>query len=266
MESGYISLTWIDLLLSLSFIFLAIGLAFWQKIDINKDIAIGTVRTFVQLLAVGYALEWLFDPQNKWMIAPVLLVMMAFASWEGTKRPEFHIPKLYGILFVSILVSAGVVLAITIAFIIPVTPWWKQQYFIPLAGILIGNALNGSALTADRLSSEIRQRRLEIESALALGASTSEAVSRSLRASVRAAMIPSINSLMTVGIVHLPGIMVGQILAGIPPIQAIRYQIVIMYMLISTKAIGSIVTGMFVYRQFFTRRHQLRTGLLESAG
>jgi putative ABC transport system permease protein len=79
-------------------------------------------------------------------------------------------------------------------------------------------------------------------------------------------MIPSINSLMTVGVVHLPGIMVGQILAGIPPVQAIRYQIVIMYMLISTKAIGSIVTGMFVYREFFTKRHQLRTALLESTG
>ncbi len=264
MDSGYIDLTWFDLLLSLSFILLSMGLAYWQKININKDIAIGTIRTFGQLLAVGYALEWLFNPQNNWMIAPVLLVMVAFASWEGKKRPEYHVPNLYWILFFSIIVTAGVVLAITIAFIIPVSPWWKQQYFIPLAGILIGNALNGAALTADRLSSEIRQRRLEIESALALGASTTEAVSRSLRASVRAAMIPSINSLMTVGIVHLPGIMVGQILAGIPPIQAIRYQILIMYMLISTKAISSILTGIFVFREYFTDRHQLKTTLLET--
>jgi len=116
------------------------------------------------------------------------------------------------------------------------------------------------------LGSEIQQRRFEIEAALALGSNSTKAVNRSLRASVRAAMIPSINSLMTVGIVHLPGIMVGQILAGTPPVQAIRYQIVIMYMLISVKAIGSIITGMLVYRQFFTGRHQLRIGLLQVSG
>jgi len=258
----YINLSWIDLLLSLSLILLALGLARWQKIDIQRDVTIGTIRTFVQLLAVGYVLKWLFNLEHWLPLFAVLAIMIAFASWEGTKRPEFPVPRLYSILYLSILVSAGITLLLTIGFIIPVDPWWRPNYFLPLAGILIGNALNGAALTADRLSAEIRGRRLQIEASLALGASTFEAIGHSLRASVKAALIPSINSLMTVGVVHLPGIMVGQILAGTPPVQAIRYQIVIMYMLISTKAIGSIVTGMLVYRQFFTGRHQLRTGLL----
>lgn len=258
----YINLTWTDLLLSLFLVVLALGLAYWQKIDIKKDVSIGTVRTFVQLLAVGYILKWLFNLDHWLPLFGILAIMIAFASWEGTKRPEFGIPYLYPILYCSILISTGITLIITIGIIIPVDPWWRPNYFLPLAGILIGNALNGSALTADRLSAEIQQRRMEIEASLALGASTFQAVSRSLRSSVRAAMIPSINSLMTVGIVHLPGIMVGQILAGTPPVQAIRYQIVIMYMLISTKAIGSIITGMLVYRQFFTKRHQLHKGLL----
>lgn len=262
----YINLSWGDLALSLTFIVLALGLAYWQKIDIKKDVAVGTIRTFVQLLAVGYVLKWLFN-LNHWLpLFGVLAIMIAFASWEGTKRPEVHIPHLFKILYISILISSGITLIMTVGVIIPVDPWWRPNYFLPLAGILIGNALNGAALTADRLGSEIQQRRFEIEAALALGSSSTRAVNRSLRASVRAAMIPSINSLMTVGIVHLPGIMVGQILAGTPPVQAIRYQIVIMYMLISVKAIGSIITGMLVYRQFFTGRHQLRIGLLQISG
>lgn len=258
----YINLTWMDLFLSLIFIILSVGLAYWQKIDINRDISVGTVRTFVQLLAVGYILEWLFNIERLVPILGILALMIAFASWEGTKRPVLSIPNLFPILYVSILLSAGIVLTLTIGLIIDLEYWWEPKYFIPLAGILIGNALNGAALTADRLSSEIQGRRLEIESALALGASTTEAVNLSFRAAVKAALIPSINSLMTVGVVHLPGIMVGQILSGIPPVQAIRYQILIMYMLISTKAIGSIVTGVLVYREFFTRRHQLKTDLL----
>ena len=262
MES-YISLSWTDLLLSLSLIVIALGLAYWQKIDIKKDVTIGTVRTFVQLLAVGYILKWLFNLEHWLPLFGVIILMIAFASWEGTKRPEYRIPHLYPILYISILISTAVTLAITIGVVVPVDPWWRPNYFLPLAGILIGNALNGSALTADRLGSEIHQRRLEIESALSLGASSAEAVNRSLRAAVRSAMIPSINSLMTVGVVHLPGIMVGQILAGTPPVQAIKYQIVIMYMLLATKAIGSIITGFLVYREFFTPRHQLRRELLE---
>lgn len=260
----YINLTWIDLLLSLTFIVMSLGLAWWQNIDIKKDVSVGTIRTFVQLLAVGYVLKWLFDIENLPLLFVVLTMMVAFASWEGMKRPEFKIPHLYPILFFSIVISAGLILALTIGLVIPVDPWWRPNYFLPLAGILIGNSLNGAALTADRLSSEIHQRRLEIEASLALGANATQAINRSLRAAVKGALIPSINSLMTVGIVHLPGIMVGQILAGTPPVQAIKYQIVIMYMLLGTKAIGSILTGMLVYRQFFTHRHQLRTGLLIS--
>lgn len=259
----YIQLTWTDLFLSLTFVGLALGLAAWQRLDIKKDISIGTIRTFVQLLAVAYILKWLFNLQHWLPILGILAIMIAFASWEGTRRPGLKIPKLYRILYFSITVSVAIVLGMTIGFIIPVHPWFRPNYFIPLAGILIGNALNGAALTADRMGSEIQQRRLEIESALALGATSGDAVKRSFRMSVKAALIPSINSLMTVGIVHLPGIMVGQILAGVPPVQAIRYQILIMYMLISTKAIGSIITGMLVYRRFFTSRHQLRIGLLE---
>lgn len=261
---NYINLTWIDLLLSLTFIVMSLGLAWWQNIDIKKDVSVGTIRTFVQLLAVGYVLKWLFDIENLPLLFVVLTMMVAFASWEGMKRPEFKIPHLYPILFFSIVISAGLILALTIGLVIPVDPWWRPNYFLPLAGILIGNSLNGAALTADRLSSEIHQRRLEIEASLALGANATQAINRSLRAAVKGALIPSINSLMTVGIVHLPGIMVGQILAGTPPVQAIKYQIVIMYMLLGTKAIGSILTGMLVYRQFFTHRHQLRTGLLIS--
>jgi putative ABC transport system permease protein len=133
---------------------------------------------------------------------------------------------------------------------------------IPISGMIIGNALNSATLTVNRFVSEITHRENEIEMYLSLGAPVKSAVHDSFMESVRAALIPNINGLMMVGLVQLPGIMTGQILAGIDPLIAIRYQIMIMYMWISTATMVDIIVLNLVYRQFFTPQMQLRNSLL----
>ncbi len=133
---------------------------------------------------------------------------------------------------------------------------------IPISGMIIGNALTSTTLTVNRFVSEINHRENEIEMYLSLGAPVKSAVHDSFMESVRAALLPNINSLMMVGLVQLPGIMTGQILSGIDPLIAVRYQIMIMYMWISTATMVDILVLNLVYRQFFTPQMQLKRELL----
>jgi putative ABC transport system permease protein len=128
---------------------------------------------------------------------------------------------------------------------------------IPLAGIIVGNAMNGAALAAERLGSEMTHRRRELEALLALGATPGQASRDAVRSAVRACMIPTINSLLSVGIVHLPGVMTGQILSGTAPLMAVRYQLVIMYMIVFVTAMTAVLVTALAYRRYFTPRMQL---------
>jgi putative ABC transport system permease protein len=124
--------------------------------------------------------------------------------------------------------------------------------------MILGNSLTGATLAVDRLTSEIRAHRLEIEAALSLGATARQAAEASVRAAVRAAMLPTINAMMVVGLVQLPGMMTGQILAGAPPDQAVRYQMVVMFMLSAAVALTSVIATLLAHRASFTPAQQLR--------
>ena len=149
---------------------------------------------------------------------------------------------------VSILVTGVVVGA---------DPWWKPQYFIPLAGMVIGNSMNAIAIALDRLVSDLRARRAEVEMKLCLGADVSEASTEMVAGAMKAGMIPSINGMMAVGIVFIPGMMTGQILAGADPLEAIRYQIVVMLMIVGSTALGSMLVVRLVRRRCFGPGQQL---------
>jgi putative ABC transport system permease protein len=142
--------------------------------------------------------------------------------------------------------------------IVGAKPWWKPQYFIPLAGMIVGNSMNAIAISLDRLFGELRGRRQEVEMMLCLGADYKEASQDMVINAMRAGMIPSINSMMAAGVVFIPGMMTGQILAGADPLIAIRYQIVVMVMLVGSTAIGSLVVVLLVRRLCFGPGHQLR--------
>jgi putative ABC transport system permease protein len=227
------------------------------KLRLEKDLAWGTVRTFAQLFLVGYVLKFVFRLHDPYLILLLFLWMIFWAAQTihgriREKEVRFFLPT-----FISMAASYTVVALLVTSAIVQVKPWYTPQYFIPLGGMIVGNSMNAITISLERLLSDIRKRRDEIELALSLGATYQEATSDLFRDVVKAGMIPSINALMSVGLVSLPGMMTGQILAGSDPMTAIKYQIVVMLMLVAATAIGTIFVVHVVRRRCFTKAHQM---------
>lgn len=241
------------LLLVFSLIGLAIILSKTQKLDLEKDIIIGTVRGFIQLMIVGYLLKFIFAADDWRYIIIMLTVMSLVASNNAAKRGK-EIPQVFIIVLASIAIGTFVTLGILVGLGILK---FKASQIIPISGMIIGNGMVASGLVLNRLKDEIKGRKSEILAALALGATPRQGVERALKASIKAGMIPTIDGMKTIGIVQLPGMMTGYILAGADPLQAVRYQILVVFMLTATVSIVCIMVGLLTYRQFFTKYHQL---------
>jgi len=253
----YISLSYTDLLIALILIFIPIVISFQRRLGIEKDILIGTVRTFIQLMIIGYVLKYIFSFKKWYFVLLMIAIMAVVAGYNAVKRQKTKIQGLFPMVTFSIFLGAGIAMATLIVLILRVTPWYEPQYLIPISGMMLGNAMNAAALAIDRLIGETRSRRWEIEAALALGASPLKAINPLIRDTARAAMMPTINAMMVVGIVQLPGMMTGQIIGGVAPEQSVRYQIIIMYMLSTSVTISCITILYFFYRKLFTREEQL---------
>ncbi len=254
-----IDLDWVNLAVATPLIFVAIGLSFWQRLGLGKSLVIGAVRAAVQLLLIGQVLVWLFSTDRWYLVLAVLLVMVVAATMAATGRLEQvgskH--KLRWLCGGAILVGSGLTMAYVDLLVVHITPWYDPQYLIPIFGMIVGNAMNGAALAAERLRSEFEARKDEIEAGLALGASPAQASATVVRQAMRAAMIPTVNALAVVGVVSLPGMMTGQILAGADPTQAVNYQLVVMFMLTSATAITAVLVTLWYRNSFFTRDEQL---------
>jgi putative ABC transport system permease protein len=243
MRPDFYTLTWTDILVSSSFIVISIILVKKWRLDLEKTLLIGTLRTFVQLTLMGYILTWFFQ-QKHWAFMVTLLIIMIFiASYEGWRRQQQEIPHFFLSMMVALMGSAIIVLGTILLFILEVEPWYSPYAAIPIGGMIIGNSLNSSSLTANR---------------------SKEAVYEAMKTSINSALIPNINGMMTVGIVQIPGVMTGQILAGIDPLVAVRYQIMIMYMWFTSSALSNVILLALVYRQYFTTEMQLRKELLRN--
>jgi putative ABC transport system permease protein len=157
----------------------------------------------------------------------------------------------------SMVVSFFLITFMVTAVMIDVKPWWAPQYFIPIGGMVIGNSMNAIAIALERLLNEMQSKRREIEMKLCLGADYKEASVDILRNAMKAGMIPSINSMMTVGIVFIPGMMTGQILAGADPMTAIEYQIMVMIMIVGATALGTLMVVLVTRKRCFNSGHQL---------
>ena len=253
----YINLNYSDVLIAITLMLIPLVISFQSRLGIEKDILIGTVRTFVQLMIIGYILKYIFNVRAIYLIFIIIFTMSLIAGYNGVKRQKVKIPNLFIYLTSSILLGAAVAVSALIFVVLKVDPWWEPQYLIPVSGMMLANAMNASALGVDRLYSEVKNRRWQIEAALALGATPKKAVHPALREAARAAMMPTINSLMIVGIVQLPGMMTGQILSGTAPEQSIRYQIVIMYMLATSVTISCISTLYLTSKHIFNDDEQL---------
>jgi putative ABC transport system permease protein len=255
--NSYIHITNLDLVIALLFVAITALVSRWQKLGLERDIATGTVRTFVQLLAVGFVLQQLFSTSRWYWVIFALAVMTTVAAYNAMKRQAGAKQGLFVVMASSIATAAAITLILVVGLVLRVRPWYQPQYVIPIAGMIIGNSMNGAALVVNRLHSELTLRRNAIEAALALGASTREAASQALRESLRAAMMPTINSMMTVGLVQLPGMMTGQIISGVSPLDAVRYQIVVMLMIAAATAITAMAAAFGALGVFFTPAEQL---------
>lgn len=228
------------------------------RLGMEKELAVAAVRSVVQLALVGLVLEWVFDLRSWEVVMLLALLMIAAATVAAARRPSRSYRGIYRDSFLSMLVSSLLVTMVAVVGILSVEPWYEPQYLIPLLGMLLGNSLTGISLGLDRLLTRVQDSRSLIEARLALGATSWEAGRPAVSESVRTGMIPIINTMMIVGIVSLPGMMTGQILAGADPVDAVKYQILILFMIAASTALGTLGAVLLGYRRLFDERARLR--------
>ncbi len=264
MNAGPIEIQWWQLLLALLFIGAAAVTSFVYRLQLEHDLLWGTLRTFAQLFVMGYALKIIFRVGTPWLVLAIFTAMIFFAARIIRGRVKEREVSFFLPTFLSMTASCLLVSFVVTTFIVGVRPWWKPAYFIPLGGMIIGNSMNAAALSLERLFSELRKRRGEVEMMLCLGADYREASQDMVKNAMTAGMIPSINSMMGVGLVSIPGMMTGQILAGADPLVAIRYQIVVMVMLVGSTAVGSLAVILMARRLCFGPAQELRLRVLRN--
>jgi putative ABC transport system permease protein len=257
-ENNYISISYEQLTLAALLILINITLSWVLKLGLSRSLWLASLRMVVQLLLVGYVLQWIFTLRNPGVILAIALGMTAIAGTSAVNRSRRRFRNVYWNSFVSVLASSFLVTSLAVIAIIRVEPWYDPQYLIPLLGMVLGNALTGISLALDRFMEDLVSQREKVEALLALGATRWEAASGTVKEAIRAGMIPTINSMMVMGLVSLPGMMTGQILAGASPIDAVRYQIVIMFTIASGTALGTMGIVMLAFRALFSQKHRLR--------
>ena len=256
---SYVNISSSRLLLSLVLIAVAVALSRKGRLDLERDLVWGAVRGAGQLIAIGYVLLLLFEHERPAWVLLLLGVMLVVAAATAARRVE-HGPS-RGVLFPRALAAIGVGALVAVvpvfAAVVPLHPWYEARYLVPISGMMLSNAMNTVALVFERIFASARSEADEVEALLALGATPRRALGRQTRATLRAALLPTINGLLTVGLVSLPGMMTGQIVSGTAPEQAVRYQIVILYQLVAVAAVAGFVAMIFARRLLFTARAQL---------
>ncbi|MFF2907817.1 ABC transporter permease [Paenibacillus sp. NPDC057934] len=239
---------------TLLFVMGTMMVSIWQKLGLEKDIAVGTVRSAVQLLIVGYVLQFIFNADHIIYIILIILFMIVVASWNAAKRGK-GLPGLFWRIALAISASEVLMMGILLGLhIIKATP----QYIIPISGMTIGSAMVVSGLFINHIKQEVQSNKGEIETLLSLGATAQQAMQKVRASSVKFSMIPTIDGMKTVGLVQLPGMMTGMIIAGADPIIAVRYQILIVFSFTASAAITSMLLSVLIYRLFFTAGLQLK--------
>ena len=231
-------------LIFFSFILVLIPLiiSYRKKIGIEKELFFNSIRAFLQLTALGFILGFLFKIKNPLFYVPIVLIMLLYSSYIAKNRSNFS----FKAAFYSLTLSTGIILFTLILLnIISLKP----NEFIPIAGMIIGNSLNTYTLTIERIKRELVLQKELIEAFVAIGAEIKDAYKIMQRQAIKAALIPVNNMLQTIGVVAIPGITTGMLLAGASPLKAVSYQIVIIYMLVSINLFSALFGSLFYIRQ-----------------
>ncbi len=257
MTAEYIALQWWQVAVAAALILINGLISIALQLGLEKRLLVAATRMTIQLILIGYVLNWIFAIDSPLAVAGLGLLMTVIAGRAAASRTQAKFPGKQTAAIVSVAGSGFLVTIIALQVVIAPHPWWHPQYAIPLLGMILGNALTGISLGMERFVAGVQQRRTEIEGSLVLGATRWEAVSPMVVDAVRTGMIPILNTMTVAGIVSLPGMMTGQLLAGAEPLDAVRYQIVIMFLIAAAVAIGTVGAVLLSFRKVTTADHQL---------
>lgn len=257
---GVIALTPLDLALASTMVLVLAWISRRMRFGIEKRLLVSALRTTVQLTLIGFVLKLLFENATLIWVAILALLMLLIAGREVMARQERRFAGWwgYGVGTMSMFISSFAVTVLALNILIQPQPWYLPQYAIPLLGMLLGNTMNGISLGLDRLTTSAWQQRQIIETRLMLGQTASEAISEIRRESMRVGLVPIVNAMAAAGVISLPGMMTGQILAGSPPLEAVKYQILIMFMIASGTGFGTLGAVWLGARRLFDERERLR--------
>lgn len=266
-ETGVIAIAWWQLALATGFVVLSGAISLALGLGLERDLALATARSFLQLFALGFVLTWVFAVNTWWVVLGILAVMTVAAGTIIIRRAPDAPRGLMGSSVLSMALTGFTVTFAVTGLIVRTPQWWEARYVIPIAGMVFGNSMTGIALALERVFADLDARAEEVLALTALGASPWEAARPSIRSALRAGMIPTINSMAAVGIVFIPGMMTGQILAGVDPVDATKYQIVVMLMVSAATALGATLSVLLSYRRRFTADGvYLERGFREESG
>lgn len=221
---------------------------------LEEDIGIAVIRSFVQLTAIGYVITLIFDEDSFILVVALIAVMVVFGAFTARHRAQ-RVPDAFWPLIASLGVAAAATLGLVVALgIFDATP----RYLVPVGGMVVGNSMTAAAVALNRLGEDVSDQSRRIEASLALGATSSQAMIPLVRRSLRSGMITLVDSTKTTGLIFFPGTMVGMLLAGAEPEDAVRLQLILLYTLLGSVALAGLISVALAYRNFFTPAHQLR--------
>ena len=263
---SYIALTYWDLAAASVHVFIDAGLSIIFRLRVHRSLLIAAIRMAVQLTLVGLVLTTLFSVVSPLWTGLAALGMVLFAGHEAAQRQERPLSGWwsYGLGTGSMMMSSVLVTVFALLTALRPNPWYDPRYAIPLLGMILGNCMTGIALGLDTLTTSLVSRRAAVEAQLMLGATRQEAVAPVTREALRSALMPTINSMSATGVVSLPGMMTGQILGGVPPAEAVKYQILVMFLIAGGTGLGAVTAVLGSVYRLTDGRHRLRLDRLHS--
>lgn len=242
-----------SLLFLIIFVLIPLSLSYLYQLGLNKDILWSTIRGTIQLFAIGYILNYLFDLKPGIGIPLMVGVMITVASLHARKKGK-ELPHVFLVILVGLVIIEGGVLSLWLLFdMVKFNP----SEVIPMSGMIIGNSMVAMGLALERMKSEFKENKGRLLASLSLGAKPKQASHLIVQNTLKASLIPNVDGLKTIGLVQLPGMMTGMILGGIEPVMAIKYQLVISLSIFSSVSISAIFVTMIMYRYFYNKNQQL---------
>ncbi len=261
----YVSLSLFDLSMAALLILINGGLSIALGLGLERTLFINTARMLIQLSAIGFVLKFIFAQSGPWWTIGWALIMLAVAGYEILARQSYRLKgmKAYGLGTATLMFVGFVCTGFAIGFLIQPDPWYAPRYVLPILGMMLGNTMTGIALGMETLSVSIKQSQAIIEERLSLGAPRFQALKAHIKQALKAGMMPIINAMAASGIVSLPGMMTGQIIAGVDPIDATKYQLMIMFLIAGGTALGTTAGVLGTAFLLTDDRHRLRAERLK---